>query len=71
MDFSKAKVIFVTDAKQRMYFTGFFSTAGYVVLTESETAFVVDSRYFYAAQEKLEAKKRARPSSASIIQKRP
>ena len=56
MDFSKAKVIFVTDAKQRMYFTGFSSTAGYVVLTESETAFVVDSRYFYAAQEKLEAK---------------
>lgn len=56
MDFSKAKVILVTDAKQRMYFTGFSSTAGYVVLTEGQTAFVVDSRYYYAAQAQLEPK---------------
>lgn len=56
MDFSKAKVILITDAKQRKYFTGFSSTAGYVVLTETETAFTVDSRYFYAAEQALSEK---------------
>ena len=53
MDFNKAQVYLITDEKQRLYFTGFHSTAGYVVLTKDETAFVVDSRYFYAAERKL------------------
>jgi len=56
MDFNKAQVYLITDEKQRLYFTGFHSTAGYVVLTEEQTAFVVDNRYFYAAEKKLAPK---------------
>lgn len=53
MDFEKSPVYLITDEKQRLYCTGFHSTAGYVVLTQTETAFVVDSRYFYAANKRL------------------
>ena len=56
MDFSKASVYLVTDEKQRLYFTGFHSTAGHVILTQDKTRFVVDSRYFYAASKKLAKK---------------
>ena len=56
MSFSTAKIYLVTDEKQRFYFTGFASSAGYVILTAEETTFVVDDRYSYAAKRKLSPK---------------
>ena len=55
-DFDKAQVYLITDEKQRLFVTGFHSTAGHVILTEKQSAFVVDNRYFYAAQKKLSSK---------------
>ena len=56
MNFNKAKIYLITDAKERFYFTGFFSTAGYVMLSQNEETFVVDDRYFYAAKKQLTPK---------------
>ena len=56
MNFSKAKVVLVTDEKQRLYFTGFSSTDGYVILLKGKKIFVVDSRYHYAAEKLLTPK---------------
>ena len=56
MDFSEAKIYLITDEKQRLYFTGFSSSAGYVAITENETVFVVDSRYLFAAEKRLKKK---------------
>ena len=56
MDFSKAKIYLITEEKQRLYFTGFASSAGYVAITEDKTTFVVDSRYLFAARKRLEKK---------------
>ncbi len=53
MKFEKAKIVLITDDKQRLYYTGFYSTDGHVILTESKTIFVVDNRYYYAAHNKL------------------
>lgn len=56
MNFNVAKLYLITDEKQRSYFTGFSSTAGYVILTATEKVFVVDSRYFSAAEKQLAPK---------------
>ena len=56
MSFSKVGIYLITDGKQRFYFTGFASTAGYVLITADETVFVVDDRYFYAAKRRLSPK---------------
>lgn len=53
MNFQKAPVYLITDENQRLFLTGFHSTAGYVVLTEDEMVFVVDNRYYYAAKARL------------------
>lgn len=43
----------ITDEKQRLYFTGYQSTDGYLVLGRDFKYFVIDSRYFYAAKKLL------------------
>ncbi|MBQ9480676.1 MAG: aminopeptidase P family protein [Clostridia bacterium] len=56
MKFSKAKLYLITDEKQRLYFTGFASSAGYVLLFPDGMTFVVDDRYSYAAKKLLASK---------------
>lgn len=56
MDFTKTNVYLITDEKQRLYCTGFHSTAGHVIITKTQTYFVVDNRYSYAAKRALEPK---------------
>ena len=53
MKFNNYDVCVITDEKQRLYLLGFHSTAGHVILTKEKTVFVVDRRYYYAANEKL------------------
>lgn len=50
MNFKNYDVALITDEKQRMYFLGFHSTAGYVLITKEKTYFVVDNRYLKAAE---------------------
>lgn len=45
--------VILTDESERMYFTGFKSSFGYVVITKNKTAFFTDKRYVYAAEESL------------------
>ncbi len=54
--FDKYDVALITDEKERLYYLGFHSTAGYVVVTKDETFFVVDNRYFKAAEKALTKK---------------
>ena len=56
MNFKNYDLALITDEKQRQYFLGFHSTAGYVMLTPKGTTFVVDSRYIFAARKALEPK---------------
>ena len=56
MNFKGYDLALITDEKQRQYFLGFHSTAGYVMLTPKGTTFVVDSRYISAAKKALEPK---------------
>lgn len=56
MKFDNYDLCLITDEKERLYFTGFSSTDGYLILTKEKKVFVIDSRYFYAA-EKILAKK--------------
>ena len=56
MKFQGYDLALITDEKQRLYFLGFHSTAGYVMLTPKGTSFVVDSRYISAARKALEPK---------------
>lgn len=56
MDFKEYGLALITDEKQRLYFLGFHSTAGYVMLTPKKTVFVVDSRYISAAKKALTPK---------------
>lgn len=56
MNFEKARLRLITDEKQRLYYLGFAATDGYVMLSEGETTFVVDRRYFYAAKKVLSKK---------------
>lgn len=46
-------VALITDEKQRQYYLGFHSTAGYVAVTKDTTYFVVDNRYLKAAEKAL------------------
>ena len=56
MNFNNYDLALITDEKQRQYFLGFHSTAGYVMITKEGTSFVVDSRYISAARKALEPK---------------
>lgn len=56
MDFKKARLRLITDEKERLYYLGFAATDGYVMIDETETAFVVDRRYYYAAEKALTKK---------------
>ena len=56
MNFRNYDLALITEEKQRQYFLGFHSTAGYVMLTQKGTTFVVDSRYIFAARKALEPK---------------
>ena len=56
MNFSNYDLALITDEKQRQYFLGFHSTAGYVMITKQVTSFVVDNRYISAARKALEPK---------------
>ena len=56
MNFNGYDVALITDEKQRTYFLGFHSTAGYVVITKEKTYFVVDNRYLKAAEKALKPK---------------
>ena len=51
--FDNYEIALITDEKERLYYLGFHSTAGYVVVTETEVTFVVDNRYFKAAERAL------------------
>ncbi len=55
MEFTPYDVALITNDKERLYFLGFYSTDGYVVISKKRISFVVDSRYIYAAK-KLEKK---------------
>lgn len=46
----------ITDEKQRLYYTGYQSTDGYLVLGRGFSYFVIDSRYFHAANKLLSKK---------------
>lgn len=52
-DLGLQKICLVTDSKQRLYYTGFSSTDGYVMLIGDRKIFVVDSRYYSAAAKRL------------------
>ena len=56
MDFEKARLRLITDEKERLYYLGFAATDGYVMIDEKQTAFVVDRRYYYAAEKALSKK---------------
>ena len=46
----KNGVYLITDPATRLYFTGYSSTDGYLLLVDDKGYFVIDSRYFYAAK---------------------
>lgn len=54
MKFSDYDLCLITNEKQRMYFLGFHSSAGYLMFNKAQRIFVVDKRYFSAAQKILE-----------------
>lgn len=54
MKFNDYDLCLITDEKQRLYFLGFHSSAGYLMFNKNRKTFVVDKRYFYAAKKKLE-----------------
>ena len=56
MKFRDYDLVLITDEKQRLYFTGFHSSAGYFMLNKRKKYFVVDKRYFYAAYKRLTPK---------------
>lgn len=54
MKFANYDLVLITDAKQREYFLGFQSSAGYLMFNRMSRSFVVDKRYYYAAKKALE-----------------
>ena len=66
MNFKGYDLALITDEKQRQYFLGFHSTAGYVMLTPKGTTFVVDSRYISAAKKALEQFKMEAASEVGV-----
>ena len=55
-NFGNYDIVLITDEKERLYYLGFHSTAGYVVVTKTEVTFVVDNRYLKAAEHALTKK---------------
>ena len=55
-NFGNYDIVLITDEKERLYYLGFHSTAGYVVVTKTEVTFVVDNRYLKAAERALTKK---------------
>ena len=43
----------ITDETTRLYFTGYSSTDGYLLIIDENKYFIIDSRYFYAAKRAL------------------
>ena len=56
MNFKGYDLALITDEKERLYFLGFHSTAGYVMIAPDKTVFAVDNRYFHAAERALKPK---------------
>lgn len=50
------EVYLITDEKQRLYYTGYQSTDGYLLLGKNFSVFVIDNRYFHAASKLLTKK---------------
>lgn len=50
---NQKEVYIITDAKQRFYFTGFKSSFGYLLLSNTEKVFFTDMRYIVGAKQKL------------------
>ena len=50
------EVYLITDEKQRLYYTGYQSTDGYLLLGQDFTCFVIDNRYYHAANALLSKK---------------
>ena len=48
----KGTAVLVTDEAERLYFTGFHSTFGYLVLSD-RPVFFTDARYFAAAKARI------------------
>lgn len=51
----KNKALLLTDEAQRMYFTGFKSSFGYVFVSDSEIAVFTDKRYLFACKKAIES----------------
>lgn len=49
----KNEAAIITDAKNRLYFTGFNSSAGIVVITKEQAFFLIDFRYFEKAKKEV------------------
>lgn len=52
----KKGVYLITDETTRLYFTGYSSTDGYLLLVDDGGYFVIDSRYYFAAKRALKNK---------------
>ena len=52
----KKGVYLITDPSTRLYFTGYNSTDGFLLLVDDRGYFIIDSRYFYAAKRALKGK---------------
>lgn len=53
---NEKELYLITDEKQRLYYTGYQSTDGYLVLGRGFSFFVIDSRYYHAANKLLSKK---------------
>ncbi|MBQ2908391.1 MAG: aminopeptidase P family protein, partial [Clostridia bacterium] len=53
---NEKELYLITDEKQRLYYTGYQSTDGYLLLGRGFSYFVIDSRYFHAANKLLSKK---------------
>lgn len=53
---NEKEVYLITDERQRLYYTGYQSTDGYLVLGNGFSYFVIDNRYFHAANALLSKK---------------
>lgn len=56
MKFSDYDLVLITDERERLYFLGFHSTDGYLLLSKKGKTFVIDDRYYYAAKKALAPK---------------
>ncbi len=56
MKFKDYDLVFITDERERLYFLGYHSTDGYLILSKSGKTLVIDDRYYYAAKRVLKPK---------------